>query len=161
MSREAAVSASQVVARSLKISNATHLMVGSVAAGVAVNAAVAMRFLGTTGQLALLAVVFVSLAVGASAVAADVYSRSSQVLSNLRSIGATRTAVSAAVVFAVIGYGAGGAVLGGVLGMGLGSALGPGGLGGSAVVQLVAVILAACGGISVGMFAGARRAWSA
>ena len=159
MSREAAVSATQMVARSLKVSPATHMVVASVSAGVAVNAAVAMQFLGLEGQVVLLAVVFVSLAAGSSAVAADIFSRSSQVVSTLRSIGASRSSVSSAVVYAMIGYGAGGAALGGVLGAALGSALGTGTMDLAATIELAAVILAACAGMSAGVFAGARRVW--
>lgn len=161
MSREASVVATQIVARSLKISAATHLLVAATAAGVAVNAVVAMRFMGLGGQAVLLAVVFASLAAGSSAVAADVYSRSSQVVSSLKSIGATRTSLSSAVVFAVIGYGAGGATIGAILGLALGAGLGPGPLDGAALIQFIAVILAACAGVSAGVFIGARRAWSA
>lgn len=159
MSREAQVSATQMVARSLKISTATHLVVASVSAGVAVNAAISMQFMGLGGQVVLLAVVFASLAVGSAAISLDVYSRSSQVVANLRSIGASRTSVSYAVVFSVIGYGAGGAALGGVIGALLGTALGAGTLGGAFLVQLFAVIVAACAGMSTGVFMGARSAW--
>ena len=160
MSREAAVSATQMVVRSLKISAATHLVVASVAAGVAVNAAVAMQFLGTTGQVVLLAIVFLSLAVGASAISVDVYSRSSQVVSNLRSIGASSSSVSSAVVLSMIGYGAGGAALGGVLGSTLGAALGGASLlGETLLIHMVAVVFAACVGLSAGVFLGARSSW--
>jgi hypothetical protein len=160
MSREATVSATQMVARSLRISGATHLVVASVAAGVAINASVAMEFLGLTGQVVLLAVVFASLAAGSSAVSVDVYSRSSQVVSNLRSIGASRNSVSSAVVFSMIGYGAGGAALGGIVGTLLGAALGGIGImGGTMLIQLVAVIFAACAGLSAGVFFGARASW--
>ena len=160
MSREATVSATQMVARSLRISRPTHILVTSLSAGVAVNAAVAMQFLGVGGQLVLLAVVFATLAVGASAVSADVYSRSGAAVSNLRSIGASRNGVSSAVVLSLVGYGAGGAVLGGALGTGLGGALGGAvTVGEPAVLQLAAVVLSACAGISVGGFLGARSSW--
>ncbi|MDG7007175.1 MAG: hypothetical protein JRN06_02890 [Nitrososphaerota archaeon] len=160
MSREATVSATQMVARSLKISAATHLVVASVAVGVAVNAAVAMQFLGVTGQAVLLAIVFASLAAGGAAVSVDVYSRSAQVVSNLRSIGASSGSVSSAVVLSLIGYGAGGSALGGVLGTTLGAALGGAGiLGETLLVHMVAVVFAACTGLSAGIFFGARASW--
>ncbi len=160
MSREATVSATQMVVRSLKISTATHLVVASVAAGVAVNAAVAMQFLGVTGQAVLLAIVFLSLAAGASAISIDVYSRSAQVVSNLRSIGASSSSVSSAVVLSMVVYGAGGAALGGVLGSTLGAALGGAGiLGVSLVIHMIAVVFAACAGLSAGIFFGARSSW--
>ena len=160
MSREATVSATAMVAKSLKISGPTHLVVASVSAGVAVNAAVAMQFLGLGGQAAILAIAFLSLAAAASAVSMDVYSRSAQVVSNLRSIGASRNSVSSAVVLSLIVYGGGGAALGGIVGTGLGAALGgTGTFGGVLVVQLIAVVLAACGGMAGGVFYGARASW--
>ena len=103
MSREATVSATQMVARSLRISRPTHVLMTSLSAGVAVNAAVAMRFLGVGGQLVLLAVVFATLAVGASAVSTDVYSRSGGALSNLPSMGAPCKGGSSAVVLSLLG----------------------------------------------------------
>ena len=160
MSREATVSATAMVARSLKISGTTQWVVASVSAGIAVNAAIAMQFLGIGGQAAILAIAFLSLAAAASAVSMDVYSRSAQVVSNLRSIGASRDGVSTAVVLSLIGYGGGGAALGGVIGTALGTALGGAGtLGGVLFVQLVAVVLATCGGMAAGVFYGARASW--
>ena len=160
MSREATVSATAMVARSLKISGPTHLVVASVSAGVAVNAALAMQFLGLGGDAAILVTAFLSLAAAAAAVSMDVYSRSAQVVSNLRSIGASRNSVSSAVVLSLIGYGGAGSVLGGVLGTALGASLeGAGAAGGTMVIQLVAVVLAACGGMSAGVFYGARASW--
>jgi len=160
MSREATVSATAMVARSLKISGATHMVIASVSAGVAVNAAVAMQFLGVGGEAAILAMAFLSLAAAACAVSMDVYSRSSQVVSNLRSIGASRNSVSSAVILSLIGYGGGGAALGGLIGVALGAGLrSSGALGGVLVIQLVVVVLAACGGISAGIFYGARVSW--
>lgn len=155
------LSAAQVVARSLKITRATHLVVASVAAAVTINAAVAVRLVGLPGQAVLLAVVFATLAVGSSAVSMDVYSRSSQAVSNLRSIGATRNTVSSAVAYSMMAYGAGGAALGGVVGVAIGGVLGGAGTsGGTVLVQMVAVIFVACAGLVAGAFAGARQAWS-
>ena len=149
-----------MVARSLHISRSTHLVVASVAGGIAINAALAMQFLGLAGQAALLAVVFGSLAAGAWAISMDVYSRSGQVVSNLRSIGASRNSVSSAVVLSTLGYGAGGAAFGAMAGAALGAALGgAGALGGVFFVQLAAVIFAACAGLSAGVFFGARASW--
>ena len=149
-----------MVVRSLKISAATHLVVVSVAAGVAMNAAVAMQFLGLAGQAVLLAVVFLSLAAAASAISIDVYTRSAQVVSNLRSIGASSSSVSSAVVFSMIGYGAGGAALGGVVGTTLGASLGGAGLlGETLLIHMVAVVIAGCAGLSAGIFFGARSSW--
>jgi hypothetical protein len=160
MSREATVSATAMVARSLKISGPTHLVVASVSAGVAVNAAVAMQFLGIGGQAAILGIAFLSLGAAASAVSMDVYSRSAQVVSNLRSIGASRNGVSSAVVLSLIGYGGGGAALGGIIGTALGAVLGGTGTsGGILIIQLIAVVLAACGGMAAGVFYGARTSW--
>lgn len=160
MSREATVSATAMVARSLRISGTTHMVVASVSAAVAVNAAVALQFLGVGGEAAILAIAFLSLAAAASAISMDVYSRSAQVVSNLRSIGASRNSVSSAVVLSLIGYGGGGSVLGGAVGTALGAVLrGTGTGGGALILQLVAVALASCGGISAGIFYGARASW--
>lgn len=159
MSREATVSATQMVVRSLGISTATHLVITATAAGIAVNAAVAMQFLSLAGQIVLLSIVFASLAAASSAISVDVYSRSSRVVANLRSIGASKNSVSSAVVVSMIGYGAGGAALGGVLGAALGAALGGANLGGAFLAQLVSVVTAACLGLSAGVFFGARTSW--
>lgn len=161
MSREATVSATQMVARSLRISAATHLLVASVSAGIAVNAAVAMQFLNLGGEAVLLAVVFVTVAAAASTVSLDVFSRSSQVVSNLRSIGANRNSVSSAVVLSLVGYGAAGAAIGTMTGGLLGAALGGEGTVGEALlIQMVGVVLTACAAMAVGVFYGARRSWS-
>lgn len=160
MSREATISATQMVARSLKISRTTHIVVASLSLGVALNAAVAMQYLGITGQAVLLAIVFASLVAGSSAVSMDVYSRSSQVVSNLRSIGASKNSVSSAVVFSMIGYGAGGAAIGGVLGVPIGAVLGGGTVVGTTIlIQVIAVVVAASSGMSAGIFFGARAGW--
>ena len=159
MSREATVSATAMVAKSLKISGTTQMVVGSVSAVVAVNAAVSIQFLGLGGQAAILAIAFLSLAAAASAVSMDVYSRSAQVVSNLRSIGASRNGVSSAVVLSLIGYGGGGATLGGAVGTALGAMLAAGTPETALGVQLVAVVLATCGGMAAGVFYGARASW--
>ena len=159
MSREATVSATAMVARSLKISGTTQMVVGSVSAVVAVNAAVSIQFLGVGGQAAILAIAFLSLAAASAAVSMDVYSRSAQVVSNLRSIGASRNSVSSAVVLSLIGYGGGGAVLGGAMGTALGAVLAAGTQETALAVQLAAVVLATCGGTAAGVFYGARASW--
>ena len=159
MSREAAVSATAMVARSLKISGTTQMVMASMSAGIAANGAVAIQFLGIGGQAAILAMAFLSLAAAASAVSMDVYSRSEQVVSNLRSIGASRNSVSSAVVVSLIGYGGGGAVLGGAVGTAIGAGLSAGTVGGELILQLLAVVLATCGGMTAGIFYGARSAW--
>ena len=94
MKRMLGSGAGSVVARSLRISAATHAGVAAVAAAVALNAIVAMQFLQTAGQAVILAAVFALLCVGLSATAMDLYSRSKQTLSNLRSIGASRGRIS-------------------------------------------------------------------
>ena len=160
MSREATLSATAMVVRSLNISRATHLVVASTAGGVAMNAGVALQFGGVGGQALLLAVVFATVALASSAVATDVYSRSGQVVSNLRSIGASRTSVSSAVALSMLGYGAGGSALGGALGTLLGASLAGAGLQGYALlVELVAVVFSACAGVAAGVYLGARKGW--
>ncbi len=148
----------QVIARSLKITRATSTLVAAVTAAVALNAMVAMQFIGSAGQIALLALVFISLAIGSLAVSVDVYSRSSQAVANLRSIGASKGSISSALAVAVVGYGAVGAVLGAAVGGVTGLALG-GGWGVSLLAESVGVIAVASGATAIGFYVGARRAW--
>ena len=151
MSRGVSLQEGQLLARSLKVSRSTHLVVATVAAAVAANAAAAMQLTGVFGQAALLALIFTTLAVGTSAISSDIYARSSQTISNLRSIGASRRSLSNAVFFSVIGYG----VAGSALGAGIGGALGLtlGGQGGALSVEIavVAVILASYAAAAAGV----------
>ena len=160
MSRGVSLHEGQLLARSLKVSKSTHIVVASVAAAVAANAAAAILMTGTVGQIALLALIFVTLAAGTSAISSDIYLRSSQTIANLRSIGASNSSLSSAVFFSVIGYG----IAGSALGAGLGAALGVvlGGQGGvvSLSIAVLGVILASSAAAAAGVYAGGRRAWS-
>jgi len=160
MSRGASLHEGQLLARSLKVSKSTHLLVASVAAAVAANAAAAILMTGTVGQIALLALIFVTLAAGTTAISSDIYVRSSQTIANLRSIGASSRSLSSAVFFSVIGYG----IAGSALGAGLGAALGVtlGGQGGvvSLSIAVLGVILASSAAAAAGVYAGGRRTWS-
>jgi len=159
MSRGISLHEGQLMARSLKVSKSTHLVVATVAAAVAANAAAAIQMTGTVGQAVLLALIFVTLAAGTSAISSDIYARSSQTIDNLRSIGASSRSLSSAVFFSVIGYG----VAGSALGAGIGSAVGLvlGGQGGvvSLLVAVLGVILASSAAAAVGVYAGGRRTW--
>jgi hypothetical protein len=150
----------QLLAKSLKVSKSTHLVVASVAAAVAANAAAAIQLTGLVGQVALLALIFVTLAAGTSAISSDIYARSSQTITNLRSIGASSRSLSNAVFFSVIGYGVAGSTLGAGIGAGLGLALG-GQVGVlSTLVAVFGVIIASSAAAAAGVYAGGRRAWS-
>jgi len=124
------------------------------------NAMIAMQCVGFDAQLALLAIVFVTLAVGTLALSSDLYSRSSQTVSNLRSIGASKGAISSAFALAIVAYGVAGAVVGVAAGSALGFALGSSGAGAiSLVVESLGVMVAASTATSAGFYAGARSAW--
>ncbi len=157
MSREFAVHASDLVARSLKISRATHMTVAAVVAAVALNATIAIQYLSALGQAALLVLIFFSVAGGLSAISADLYSRSGQAVSSLKSIGATGKSISYAVIMSVVGYGAAGAVFGVLVGAGFGAALGNGGVSATALlVEGLGVIVAASAATAAGVYAGGR-----
>jgi len=160
MSRGVSLHEGQLLARSLKVSKSTHLVVASVAAAVAANATAAILMTGTVGQIVLLALIFVTLAAGTSAISSDIYVRSSQTIANLRSIGASSRSLSSAIFLSVIGYG----IAGSALGAGLGAALGVvlGGQGGivSLSIAVLGVILASSAAAAAGVYAGGRRVWS-
>jgi hypothetical protein len=159
MSRGISLREGQILAKSLKVSRSTHMVVATVTAAVAANAAVAMQFTGPTAQIATLILIFMSLAVGTSAISTDIYSRSSQAVSNLRSLGASGRSLSNAVFFSVIGYGMAGSALGAVIGASLGISLG--GQGGivSALIAIFAVILTSSAAAAAGVYAGGRGTW--
>ena len=149
-----------MVSRSLRISAATHAGVAAVSAAVALNAVVAMQFLHAAGQAVILAAVFVLLCVGLSAISMDLYSRSQQTLSNLRSIGASRAKISQAMVLTMVIYGAGGALLGAAAGAGIGAGLGNSGTAAAGLlVQSFGVVVAASSAIVAGVYAGGWASW--
>jgi hypothetical protein len=157
MSRDFAVQASSLVARSMKVGRATHMTVAAVVGAIALNASIAIQFLGALGQAVLLAVIFASVAAGITAISADIYSRSSQAVKSLKSIGASSRAISYALIMSVIGYGAAGAVLGAAAGTGVGAAIGSAGASSTALlVGSFGVVLAASAATAAGVYAGAR-----
>jgi len=159
MSRGISLHEGQLLARSLKVSKSTHLVVATVAAAVAANAAAAIQMTGTVGQAILLALIFVTLAAGTSAISSDIYARSSQTIANLRSIGASSRSLSSAVFLSVIGYGVAGSALGAGVGSALGFALGGQGGVASLLVAVLGVILASSAAAAAGVYAGGRRTW--
>jgi len=149
-----------VVAKSLKMTRATSVLVAALTAGISVNAMVAMQFVGGVAQAVLAGIVFGTLVISTSAVAADVFARSEQSIANLRSIGATLKSMTGAILGAVILWG----VAGAILGTGAGSAIGTvsGGSSATAVSVLVegsVVILLSVAAMSAGVYLGARRSW--
>jgi len=160
MSRGISLQEGQLLARSLKVSRSTHLLVASVAAAVAANAAAAIQLTGTVGQAVLLVLIFVTLAAGTSAICSDIYARSSQTIANLRSLGASSSSLSRAVFLSVIGYGVAGSAIGAGLGAALGLALGGQGGAVSALVAVLGVILASSAAAAAGVYAGGRRSWN-
>ncbi len=157
MSRDFAVHASDLVARSLKITKATHMTVAVVVAAVALNASIAIQYLGALGQAVLLTLIFLSVAGGLAAISADIYSRSGQAVNSLKSIGASSKSISYAVIVSVVGYGAAGAVLGAAAGAGVGAALGGAGASATTVLlESLGVIVAASSATAAGVYAGVR-----
>jgi len=148
-----------VIARSLKMTKATGVLVGALTAGVTVNVMVAMQFVGAFAQVLLVALVFAAVGFSSSAMASDVLSRSGQSVSSLRSMGATAGGLAMAMVGTVLAWG----VLGAVLGTGVGSALGfaEGGTAGvfSSALDGAGVIAAAVAAVAVGVYLGARSSW--
>ena len=148
-----------MLARSLKVTKSTHTVVAIVAAAIAANAGIAFQLIGLFGQIAVLALIFASVALGTSAIASDIYTRSSQAMSNLRSIGASSRALTSAVFFAVIGYGVAGSALGAIIGSALGSSLGGQGSAFSILFTVLAVVLCSSSAAAVGVYAGGRGTW--
>jgi hypothetical protein len=160
MSRLLGARSEDLIARSLRISMATHAEVAAVSAAVALNAMVAMQFLGIGGQAVILFAVFVLLCVGLAAASMDLYSRSKQTLSNLRSIGASSDKISRAVITSIATYGAAGALLGTAAGAGIGAGLGGSGTAGANIlVQSLGVLVASSGAIVAGVYAGGWATW--
>jgi hypothetical protein len=159
LSRGISVDEGQLLARGLKITRSTHLLVAAVATAIAANAMVAVQFTGPAGEIVLLALIFGSLAIGTSAISADIYARSSQTVSNLRSIGASSKSISSAVLIPILVFGIAGSALGAGVGAGLGVTLG--GTGGSLTVltEILAVILTSSAASAAGVYAGGRAAW--
>jgi hypothetical protein len=158
MSRGLPVHDGQLVARSLKVTKTTHLLVASIAAGIAANASVAMPFTGAIGPFALSALIFASLSIGAWAISTEIFSRSSQTVSNLRSIGATTKSLSSAVLMPVLLYG----IMGSAVGAGVGAAIGlllggPVGIG--VFFETLSVVLSSAAGTAVGVYVGGRGVW--
>ena len=159
MSRGVFLQEGQLLARSLKVSKSTHLVVATLAVAVAANAAAAIQLIGLVGQIALLSLIFVTLALGTSAISSDIYARSSQTIANLRSIGASSRSLSSAVFFSVIGYGVAGSTVGAGVGAALGMALGGQGGAAAVLVTVLGVILASSAAAVAGVYAGVRRTW--
>jgi hypothetical protein len=160
MTAQMSLQQSKLVARSLKITGSTRALSASVAGAVALNAAMAMQFVGFAGQMTLLVVFFVSVAGAASAISGDVCSRSMQTVSNLRSIGATSGSLSSALIISVLVYGIAGASLGTIAGTGLGGFLAGGGPSlPTLLVDFVEVAVAATVATALGVYVGVKATW--
>ncbi len=159
MSRGASFGGGGVVARSLKITRATYGMVAVANAAIVANAMVAMGYSTFVGQMALAALLFASMALVGFAVSADVFSRSGQAVTSLRSIGASKASLSMAVLTSVLAYGAAGSILG----AGLGGVMGMGLAGSTAGIQMafnaLLVVVVSAAATAAGVYTGARSAW--
>lgn len=147
------------VARSLKIGRSTDGLVAIVNAAVAANAMVAMPLVSIDGRAAVLALVCGSVLLSSMAISNDLLGRSGQTISSLRSIGATKKTLAAAVLGAVLAYGAMGAALGAGFGGTLGESLTKAGFGMAFGVEVLSVIAMAATATAFGVILGARLAW--
>jgi hypothetical protein len=159
MRRETGIRSDNLVSRSLRITGSTRMVVAAVSGAVALNGTIAMQSLGAAGQAVVVAVVFASVAVGALAISNDVFARSSQAVASLKSIGASRRSMSAAVAASVVVYGALGSAAGALAGGALGAGLAGGGFDGGLLVEASAVVASSCAAIAAGVYAGGRAAW--
>ena len=160
MKQAASMRSSQMISRSMKITGTTHALVAAVSAAVALNAMIAMQYLGLLGQVALILIVFVSLALGSLAVSMDIYSRTSQTVANLRSIGATSRSISSALAAAMVFYGLAGALLGSVAGVLIGLIFGGAGTQAlSPFAESAGLIAASALAAATGFYAGAKISW--
>lgn len=159
MARDISLYSGRLVARGLKVSRVTSTLVGVTTAGVALSAGLAMQFLGFAGQGTMIAVVFITLALGAATLSLDVYSRSSLVVSNFRSMGATSGSLSFAMMVSVLAYGAAGSAIGGTLGAALGASFGRSGIGAGPLISALAVTISSCAAIVAGTYGGTRISW--
>jgi predicted lysophospholipase L1 biosynthesis ABC-type transport system permease subunit len=149
-----------VLARSLRITRATHVLVAAVTATFSANVMITMQFLGTGGRAGLLAIVFSSITVATWAITYDVFTRSAQSAANLRSVGASTGSMSGAVLGILLTYGLAGSVLGAFIGATAGMALGaPLGAGLGFAAEGGAVVAASAGAMAVGVYTGAKAAW--
>lgn len=159
MKREVEIRSDNMVSRSLKITGSTRTIVAAVAGAVALNGSIAMQSLSTLGQLVVVAAVFVSLGAGSLAISKDVFTRSSQTVANLRSIGASSGSITAAVVSSVVVYGIAGAALGALVGGALGAGLAGSAFDSALLIQALAVVASSAAAIAAGVYAGGRAAW--
>lgn len=146
------------VAKSLKVTSYTYAAVASLTAALAANGMLAAGPLGAAGKALVVAVVFVSLAGVTTALSADVFSRSSQAVANLRSIGASQAKISGAVATSVVVFGAGGALLGAAAGAGLAALVSSSPVG-TSLFDALAMVVASSAAVATGAFAGGRISW--
>jgi hypothetical protein len=158
MAREFSLGSGFIVARSLRITRTTHLLVASITAAVALNATVAVQFLAPIGQAVLLSILIVFIALGSAAVSRDIFTRSSQAVSSLRSIGATSGSLSSAVMLSTLEYGGIGSAAGAIAGVALGAAFG-GSSGFMSVFGFALVVCASIAAVALGAYAGGRSLW--
>ena len=155
--------ADPVIARSLKVTRTTFSMVATFTAGVAANVMLSAQVLSALGQVAVFALMFAVISIISASLVADIFTRSNQVVTTLRTLGATKGAISKSIVVSLFVPGAAGAAIGAALGGGLGAAgLVQGALGtglGSIMLNGVVVLAMSLAAIGCGVYAGVRTAW--
>lgn len=157
MKAEALMPSGGPVAKSLKITGSTRLLVAALAGAVSLNAAMAAQYPGLAGRAVAVAVVFVTLGLASTAVCADILKRSGQVVSNLRSIGASRGNILSAVAGSLLLYCALGSAIGAAAGAPVGAALA--GSAAGTLVSALEIVAASTAAFGVGIFAGGRMTW--
>jgi len=163
MRRESALGGDTAILRSLKIAKTTFSVVLASTALVATNVMVTLRVLSFPAQVAILVVTFMCVCIIITAVVADVFSRSNQILGTLRTLGAKRETILVTTLVSLLGFGAIGSVLGAVVGVGLGAVIDvPGTATQGALTTLIDGLLV-CGSLiaatEVGAFFGVRTSW--
>ena len=160
MKSSLAIRPDRVVARSLRVTRTTFALVAAFTAFATTNAMITLQFLSVFGQETIFTLLFVSVAVATFAITTDIISRSSQVIANLRSLGAQKIGVASAVFFFLLIYGAAGTVLGAGLGATLGSAMSSTfGLSLATLTRAAAALGVSTTATVLGVYAGVRVAW--
>jgi len=161
MRRGVVLGQGSMVTKSLRISRPTFYMVAAFSATVAANATITLQVLSSVGQAAVLGFTSLFIGIVGAAVAIDILSRSSLALGTLRTFGAKREDVAAAMVARLVVFGAAGSALGAAFGDCLIAVLrGSGPLILSVIlVNALSVLGLLAAAIGVGVYVGVRVSW--
>ncbi len=126
---------------------------------MATNAMLVLPALGVPATVAVLALLFSFVCVAGFAMARDIVERSASALGTLKSVGATKSVVAAALTVTLMGFGGLGAVVGAGLGAGLGAAVGAPLQGLSVIGGFLATALVTSVAVGAGAYFGVVLAW--